>query len=238
MTPFGKKHQQPSEAQEAQFGPGELAAALRPLVMPADRLPAGAAEGAPLTLPGLVMATAIRVGDQVSFVPVSSMASLGGRETVWMQAMRNVENLDGLDVIQEAIEPGTQDTTLVTIASDDPFVASRVAVLDWVTEQVHPGPASYGVLVTVPTLGKLVLHVVSGPGVLTAAEHMALVAGHWFQEAPDQAKISPDVYIVSSDRRAQRVTHRTADGRIAIDTTGLLGEVLFAPPPQGLGLKS
>jgi hypothetical protein len=238
MSAFSKKRKQPAEPQEARFEQGELAAALRPLVMPPDRLPAGVAEGAPAALPGLVMATAVRIGDQVNFVPVSAMASLGGPQTVWAQAMRNVENFDGFDVVREEIDADRTDTTLVTVAGDDPFVASRVVVLDWVTERVHEGSASHGVLVTVPALGKLVLHVVSGAGVLRAVEHMALVASHWFQEAGEQARISPDVYLVSPDRRAQRVAYPAPDGRITINTTGLFGEILFTPAPHGLGLQA
>src|SRR4051794_15013957 len=101
--------------------------------MPPDRLPARAAEGAPAVLAGLVMGTAVRMADQVNFVPLSAMASLGGPQVVWAQAMRNVENFDGLDVVREEIDADRPDTTLVTIAGDDPFVASRVTMLDWVT---------------------------------------------------------------------------------------------------------
>jgi hypothetical protein len=206
--------------------------------MPPDRLPPGAADGAPGILPGLVMATAIHSAGRVDFLPVASMASVGGTDAVWAQALRNVETLDGLDVVREEVAADRRDTTLITISGADPFVASRVAVLPWVLARVEAGPTPYGVLVAVPTLGKLVLHVVAGAGVLTVAETMALAAEHWFGQASGHEGVSPDVYLVSPDGHAQAVAHPSATGGVTVNTTGLFGEVLFSPPPRGLGLTA
>lgn len=206
--------------------------------MPPDRLPVGAAEGAPVVLPGLVMATAVRMGDQVNFVPMSSILELGGTEVVWATAMKNVENLNGLQVIREAFDPDRADTEVVTIWSDDPFVASRIVVLDWLVEHIYGMPAVHGALVAVPSTTRLILHVVSGVGVLKAAKDMVSPAVHWFETAGTHERISPDVYLVSPDRRAQRVAYATDDDRIYVNTTGLFGEILFGPPPAGLGLKA
>src|SRR5215470_2841623 len=90
----GTRDQAPTEqAVETQLGRGELAILLRPLVIPSDRLPPAVGQGAPEPLPGLVMATAVRRGDQVDFVPTSSMGDLGGADVVWATAKKNVESL-------------------------------------------------------------------------------------------------------------------------------------------------
>jgi hypothetical protein len=99
-----RRQRSSGELFEGRFGPGELAASLRPFVMPPDRFPPGAAEGAPAALPGLVAAVAVWTGDgQVDFVPPAAMAELGGIRTVLVAAMANVENLDGLQVVREAV---------------------------------------------------------------------------------------------------------------------------------------
>ncbi|WP_157874500.1 MULTISPECIES: hypothetical protein [unclassified Streptomyces] len=239
MGLFGNKGKdpEPGEQRELAFAPGELASSLRPFVMPPDRLPPGVAEGAPLALPGLVMGTALLAGGRLDFVPVSSMSELGGAEAVWGRAMRNVENLHGLRVVREACDAAREDTELVTLSGDDPFVASRVAVLDWLVSQVHGSPSRYGVMVAVPSWHRLILHVVSGMGVLTAVETMALAAGHWFRAEEGNQSVSPDVYYVAHDRRAQRVAYPDVSGKVTINTTGLMGEMLFGPAPHGLGLE-
>ncbi|MFF7365239.1 hypothetical protein [Streptomyces sp. NPDC008125] len=238
MGLFGKRGKQPEPGgqREMSFGHGELDS-LRPFVMPPDRLPPGVAEGAPVALPGLVMATALFTGERIDFVPVSSMNGLGGTDAVRVRAMRNVENLDGVRVVREACDAAREDTELVTLSGDDPFVASRVAVLDWLVGQVHGVPSGYGLMVAVPSWHTLILHVVRGMGVLTTVESMALAAGHWFRNAQGDRGISPDVYFVSHDRRAQRIAHTDADGKVVINTTGLMGEMLFGPAPHGLGLE-
>jgi hypothetical protein len=239
MSRFGRNKREPAagDPQEATFAQGELAAALRPFVMPPDRLPPAAAAGAPAALPGLVMATAVRMGDQVNFVPVTSMDGLGGTQTVWSTAMRNVATLDGVRMLREDVDENRPDTGLITLWSDDdPFVAGRVTVLDWLIEQLHEGPNRYGALVAVPTMNRLVLHVVTGPGVLTVAENMALATAHLFETAGESGGITPEVFFVSADRRAERIAYPAGSG-LAINTKGLLGEVLFGPPPRGLGLE-
>ncbi|MFF5728254.1 hypothetical protein [[Kitasatospora] papulosa] len=230
------KRPEPGKQREMSFGHGELDS-LRPFVMPPDRLPPGVAEGAPVVMPGLVMATALFTSDRIDFVPVSFMNGLGGTEAVWVRAMCNVENLDGLRVVREACDATREDTELVTLSGDDPFVASRVAVLDWLVGQVHGIPSEYGLIVAVPSWHTLILHVVRGMGVLTALEPMALAAGHWFRNAQSDQGISPDVYFVAHDRRTQRIAYTDADGKVIIDTTGLMGEMLFGPAPHGLALE-
>ncbi len=184
------------------------------------------------------MATAVFRDGRIDFLPVAFMPELGGADVVWDQAMRNVEQLDGLQVIREAGQPGRDDTDLVTISGSDPFIASRVVVLDWLTERLFGGPARHGVVVALPTWRKLILHPVTGIGVLSTLQSVALAADHWFHEAPGNDGVSPDVYLVLPDRRAQRVAYNDPAQGLVVNTTGLLGEVLFGPPPGGLGVKN
>ncbi|MFH8470708.1 hypothetical protein, partial [Streptomyces sp. NPDC017991] len=71
----------------------------------------------------------------------------------------------------------------------------------------------------------------------TAVETMAMAAGHWFRTAQGDQGVSPDVYFVAPDHRTQRIAYPDADGKVIIDTTGLMGEMLFGPAPHGLDLK-
>lgn len=230
------KQPEPGERREMAFGRDELGL-LRPFVMPPDRLPPGTADGAPVVLPGLVMATAAITDSGFGFMPVPSMNELGGPDAVWATAMRNVKTLDGLRIVREACDEAREDTELVTLSGDDPFVAARVSVLDWLVGQVHGAPSAYGVMVAVPTWHTLILHVVTGMGALTAVETMALATGHWFRTAEGERGISPDVYFVTPDHRTQRIAYPNDDGKVIIDTTGLMGDMLFGPPPHGLDLK-
>lgn len=194
----------PGEPRYVNFGEGELAAGLRPYVMPPNRLPAEVANGAPVILPGLVVATVVCRGNQVDYLPTWSILELGGRQ-VWARAIENVRNLDEVQVIRELDIVGRDDTELVTMRANDPFVASRVTVLDWLVEQLYAAPAPNGVLVAVPRRTQLVLHVPTGIGVLKVVETMATVAKHWFETAEEE-QISPDVYFASHDEGVQRVT--------------------------------
>jgi hypothetical protein len=232
------RDQAPAErAVEAQFGPGELAIALRPLVMAPDQLPPAAVQGAPEPLPGLVMATAVRRGDQVDFVPTFSMDDLGGVNVVWATAKKNVESLHGVQIGREPVDPSRDDTEVVYLWGDDPFVASRVTVLSWLIEELGLAPATHGALVALPHIRSLMLHVVKGAGVLKVQRAMAALAAQRFARPGVRQAISPDVYFVAPDGRGQRVAHSSAD-RMELHVTGAFGEVLFGPPPRGLGLSA
>jgi hypothetical protein len=104
MALFGGKDKplQPGQPAEAAFKAGELVRALRPFVMPVKRLPPGVADGAPVVLPGMVMATAVvRGGGGFDFLPMAIIQDLDGTGPVGAQAMKNIENLDGFDMIRE-----------------------------------------------------------------------------------------------------------------------------------------
>lgn len=77
------------------------------------------------------MAIAVQIGDRLSFMPISSMTGLGGAATIWDAALRNAENLTGLQVIREQLDPDRSDTAIVTLKANDRFVASRLAIPHW-----------------------------------------------------------------------------------------------------------
>jgi hypothetical protein len=236
----GKKarDQAPAErAGEAQSGLGELESALRPLVMVPDQLPPDVVQGAPEALPGLVMATAVRRGDQVDFVPTFSMSELGGPNVVWARAKKNVENLHGVQIGREPVDPSRDDTEVVYLWGEDPFVASRVTVLNWLIEELRLAPAAHGALVALPHIRSLMLHVVKGAGVLMVHQSMAALAAQRFARPGVLQPISPDIYFVAPDGRGQRVS-RSGPDRMELDVTGAFGEVLFGPSPRGLGLST
>lgn len=79
-----------------------------------------------------------------------------------------------------------------------------------------------------PITGYLVVHQVRGSGVLTVLKGLAVVAAHLYNRAAPQDQVSPDVFMITPDRRAQRVAHLddNNDNNIVINSIGLLGEVL------------
>jgi hypothetical protein len=200
---------------------------LRGYVAPVAQLPAAAADGAPAVLPGLVMATAVFDGDRVDFVPAASMAALGGTDVVWRQAMRNLETLEGIDIVREKVLANRDDTTLFTLSGTDPFIGSRAAVFEWLVEELTgAGSIAHGLLIAVPSRHRLVLHVISGPGAVQVAETMALAVHHLHQTAGDAA-ISRWVYFVTPDRHAQQVSFER-DGGIVFHATDLFVGALRA----------
>jgi hypothetical protein len=66
---------------------------LRPFLTPPARLPQGSADGAPELVPGLVAALAVDMGDQLNFLPSTTIAALGGWQVVWDQAVANLRQL-------------------------------------------------------------------------------------------------------------------------------------------------
>jgi hypothetical protein len=232
-----KKKQPAPDAREASFGPGQLARALRTYVVRPDTLPAVIAEGARPILPGLVMVPAVERGDEINFLPPSSVADLGGADALLLAGRDNLRQLDHLTVARERVVERAADTEIVTVAGNDPFVASRVADLMWVLGQLEGGGQPLGTLVSVPVRTRLHYHVVRGPGVLRVASDLALVADHLFAGADENEAVSPQVWYIAADGRCQSIVRTTPDGKIAIDADGLLADLLHQPPPAGLGLR-
>lgn len=206
----------------------DLTSSVMPFVNPPGRLPDLIADGAPVVLPGLVMATALRMGDQVNFLPVSAMTGPGGPAAMWEAARANAENLTGIQVVRERMLPERPDTAMVTLSSSDPFVAARVTVLDWLEKELFGAPPAKALVVALPIIRRLIVHQVTGPGTLPLLESLAPVAATLHNTAAPQDQISPNVFLVTPDRRAQRVAF-ISDDQVVINTTGLLNEILASP---------
>jgi hypothetical protein len=121
--------------------------------------------------------------------------------------------------------PERGDTTLFTLSGADPFVGSRVAVYEWLVEELTGVPViENGLLVAIPSRHRLVLHAMSGPGAVKVGEIMALSANHHYGAAGGAA-ISPWLYLVTPDRRAQRVS-KDQGGQLVFEATELFAEAL------------
>lgn len=83
-------------------------------------------------------------------------------------------------------------------------------------------------LVAVPRWHLAFLHILRGPGTLTALQAMAQVTSAEATSVPERGRVSPNVFFVAPDWRSQNVSAETQEG-IAVDTRGLLGETLFGP---------
>ena len=217
--------------------PADAIKALRGYVMPPDKLSAGAAENAPEILPGLVLAVATWLDEELGFLPYSSMVQAFGDPTlVRRAALDNLQNLDGLDVVK-MVFADNEETETFSLVANDPFVASRCAVLPWLVDRVCGEAARHGTLVIVPVRGVLQFHVIRSEASLLAAKVLAVYAHELLQQAPEEAQVIPGVFMVAPDGRAERVAHLDERGNDVIDTSGLLGEALYGPPPNGLNLS-
>jgi len=218
MTP------QPSSVDEAR-----LAEFLRPFVSAPDRLPAGAAGGAPEVLPGLVAAVAVHRGDQVDFVAWSSMAELGGPAAAWKTAVGNLRRLSPMTVSRVETVEGQTDSVVFQLRARDPFGASRVCDLAGLLARTGVDAAPHGVLIAAPSWHRVLLHVITGPGVLAALRFMAESARTVNDKAPRPQRVSPDVYFVGPAGATQTVASSDGAEGLILDTEGELGTVLFGP---------
>jgi hypothetical protein len=230
----------PGSLQTAEFSTvEELVSSIRAYVTAPDKVSAATSQNAPPVLPDLIMVTAVLMGDQVNFLPYSTVVELvGDPQAMWQIARLSVQNLDGIQVLRETVVADRDDTDVVTLVADDPFVASRVVVLDWLVEQLFEEPAEHGVLVALPSRERLAVHRIGGAGVIPVLHTLLEGTNILFTQAGPVSRISPHLYLVQPDGRTERITDQYGERQFAIDFTGLLGEVLLAPPPAGLGLDA
>jgi hypothetical protein len=222
---------------EATFAsPADAIKILRGYVMPPGKLTAGAAENAPEILPGLVLAVATWQDEELGFLPYSSMVqAFGDPALVRRAAVGNLQNLDGIDVVKMVFSDN-EETETMSLVANDPFVASRVAVLPWLVERVYGEPARHGTLLILPIRGVLQFHVIRNEAALQTAKVLAVCGHELLEQAPEEARIVPDVFMVGPDGRTERVAHLDEHGNEVVDAGGLLGEALYGPPPHGLNL--
>jgi CHAT domain-containing protein/Tfp pilus assembly protein PilF len=206
---------------------------VRPFVLPRARLPPGCVEGAPELLPGLLMAVAVQVGDELGFLPSEELRYMLRAEWVRIAAIANLEKLPHPRLDRIPTAEGRVDSDILLLRSDDPFCASRVSYLDSLVKWASGGqPTPLGVLVSIPTWHRTMLHVLSGPGVAKVLERMAVATQIDFLEAPEHTRVSPDLYFVAPDGRTQTVVtlqRGEHEANLVIETRGLIGEYLFGP---------
>jgi hypothetical protein len=90
---------------------------LRPFLTPPARLPQGSADGAPELVPGLVAALAVDMGDQLNFLPSTTIAALGGWQVVWDQAVANLRQLPPMAAAKTHATEGRADTAVYELRS-------------------------------------------------------------------------------------------------------------------------
>jgi hypothetical protein len=225
----------------------QLISQLRPYVSPPKLLAPNIAEGAPEILPGIVLAVAIDMGSQVNFMPVSSMVELlpkdqpdrdiKGPEFTRLVAIENLRKLPLPPVHTTQTSPGRPDSEVILLEQQDSFVASRITFLNDLVDRVagHK-PRPYGVLVSIPRRRTVLLHVLSGLGVLTAMRAMAISTRSLF-DSSTQSRLSPNVYYVAADGSAETVAFPDKADGVVIQTIGRLKDVLYGPDgllPKGL----
>jgi hypothetical protein len=237
MTGADRYKKKPSaiDAGGIDLSPGDIYQGLRTFVAPAERVPPAPVADARPVLPGLVEAPVVVHRDGLArFLSTDAYDQLGGESVVWSTARDNLRTIGHLRVDRQRVYEPLADTTVVFLSGDS-FVASRVGDLTWVIDQLDAVYRPMGVLVAVPDNTTLIFHVVTGEGVLAVTLPMATSAQRLFTEAGDRG-VSPQVFYVAPDGRAEGIVRYQPGQAPVTDTTGLLGELLFGPPPKGLDL--
>jgi len=224
MIPPGNQAEGP---QSIEVSGRELVGLLRPFVTAPDRPPSGTADGAPEVLPGLVTVIAAQMGDQLTFLPSRVIAELGGWDAVLELAMTNLRRLPPMSAASVRAVEGHADSVVHELRCADPFGASRICDLNGLLTTADVRLGAHGLLVAAPTWYVVLLHAITGPAVLVALELMAKAASAENESAPDHMRVSPDVFFIAPGGGVQRVAYGDGDDRIQINTTGLLGDVLF-----------
>jgi hypothetical protein len=211
---------------------------LRPFICRPDTLPPGAARerlgqtlagGAPDIFPDLSIALAVHIGDQVDFVASSSVAAWGGIDVVLPLAIANLSRLEPPKMETMHASEGRADSGISILRGREPFCASRICDLQGLLALVSGSAPLHGVLLSIPTWHAVVLHVLSGPGVLTAVKLMAQVAWGLKDMASEGFRLDSDVYFIAPDRRVQRVAWAARDAGVTVETRGAMADVLYGP---------
>jgi hypothetical protein len=220
---------------------------LRPYVSPPKLLAPNIAEGAPEILPGIVLTVAVDMGNHVNFMPVSSMVELlpkdrpdrdiKGPEFTRLVAIENLRKLPLPPAHITQTSPGRADSEVILLEQQDSFVASRITFLNELVDRVTGSKQPpHGILVSIPRRRTVLLHVLSGLGVLTAMKAMAISTRSLF-DSSTQSRLSPNVYYVAPDGSAETIAFPDKADGVVIQTVGRLKDVLYGPNgllPKGL----
>ncbi|AEV84270.1 hypothetical protein ACWT_3247 [Actinoplanes sp. SE50] len=225
----------PGTPQPAPVAPAELIGRLRPFVLARAVVPAGAAAVGEM-LPGLVATLGVDMGGQVNFVPTATVEALGGLRAAWKAAVTNLTRLPAMSVGSLEATAGHPDSVIYELHSTDPFGASRVCHLDGLLATAKVAGSRHGLLVALPTWYTVLLHVLTGPGVLAALNVMGKAASAEHAAASGPKAVSPDVFFVNSAGKAETVVYSDSMDGLVVNTNGLIKESLFGPGgllPQG-----
>ena len=214
----------------------QLISQLKPYVAPPQLLPPNVAAGAPEILPGMVMAVAVDMGTQVNFMPESVMIELlpkgePDRETrgpllTRQQAIDNLRKLP-LPPVQTFRVKDRADGEVFLLEQHDSFVAARVTFLNELIDKVSGGqPHPRGILVAIPRRRTLLLHILTGLGVLGALDAMGNTARGLF-ESSTESRLSPNVYYVAPDGSSEIVVFPDKEKGVIVQTVGKLRDVLY-----------
>lgn len=146
--------------------------------------------------------------------------SVGTWEQVKELGLANLRRLPPPEVITNWADEGRDDSAVYQLLSGDFFGASRVLVLDQLLAEVlRVEPTEHGCLVAVPSRELLVVHVLSGRGVVPAIEMMVNLA----QAAYDawSGPISNQLFHLPGDGTGQAVTHTNpGDNQVEVRVMG------------------
>jgi hypothetical protein len=175
-------------------------------------------------LPGIIGLAAVdRPTHIIEVLGRLAVDQLGGWEHVRSTGLHNLHLLRAPDRQDLQPDPARPDSTVHVLVSDDCFGASRLLVLDDILRSVlaveRPGN---GVLVAVPNRHMLVVHVLTGLGVVAASALMGRIAVSQFPTEP--GPISPDVFYLDPAGVGQRVMTAGDGGQLRLDVTGRLAE--------------
>ncbi len=185
---------------------------------------------APEVLPGVLALVAVDHPTSVA-TRMDGLDDLGGYQAAWELAMTNLANLPDLPadpLLADLADPGS---TVWVLAGDDFFGATRVLVLEQLLAANDITVGAAGLLVAVPHRDLILLHVLTGPGVVQGLNLMLRLAAR--QHAGGQGPLVPDVFHLGPDLLAGGATQvtRHEEGRVVVQVSGS-----FATAMAGLEL--
>lgn len=179
-------------------------------------------------LPGIVVLAAIDYPSHVAeLIGDDAVERLGGWPAILEQGITNLRALEPMhhQVLQG--DPERDDADVHVLTSDDFFGPSRLLVLDEVMAGLGIPASPHGVLVAVPNRHLLVVHPITGLGVVGAMQLTARISTGECDSQP--GAVSPHVYYrPASGAMGEQVTHVDEDGAMTIQVDGALAEAFGA----------
>lgn len=194
-------------------GPGDVYLRLRSVT----DLPGPVGYPALEPLPGLLALACVDYPTHV-VEQISDVEDLGGWESVRPLGLANLAALPTPIVHRRLADPAQQDSEVFGLHSDDVYGASRLLVIDQVLRQtLELVVPQAGLVVAVPNRHLLLIHVVTGPGVVPAMARMAGIADEEYQGQP--GPLSPHLFHLAKDYQATQITE-DHDGQRSIMVQG------------------